>query len=364
MSSADREIYSRNTFLFFFAVIVILVFFMVKPFLNAIIAGILLAYIFFPLHEALRKTITHQTICALITSLLLILIITLPFYFLVSTVSHEAARSFSMVRQKLSQAAVSNVECANPDDFSCLLSGRVTQTLSDPSLRKYLQTSITKATTVFLESTSKILVSIPKIVLNLFIMLFVMVYAFRDGKRMIYQFFNLLPLKRHFKNDLFHQTTNVLYATVYGSLIVAILQGLLAMIGFALFGIPSPILLGLLVALIALIPVLGPAIIWVPITTYTILQGYFTGDMGLLGKGIAFGIYCAIFLSGIDNVLKPKLIGARSQLHPALILLGIFGGLSFFGFIGILVGPVLMALFVSFIKVFERDKEELFDHQV
>src|SRR3989344_754575 len=323
MSSADREIYSRNTFLFFFAVIIVLVFFMVKPFLNAIIAGILLAYIFFPLHEALRKTITHQTLCALINSLLLILIITIPFYFLVSTVSHEAARSFSMARQKLSQVAVSDVECVNPDDFSCLLSGRVTQTLSDPSLRKYLQTSITKATTIFLESTSKILVSIPKIVLNLFIMLFVMVYAFRDGKRMIYQFFNLLPLKRHFKNDLFHQTTNVLYATVYGSLIL----------------------------------VLGPAIIWVPITVYVILQGYVTGNTGLLVKGIGFGVYCAFFLSGIDNILKPKLIGTRSQLHPALVLLGIFGGLSFFGFIGILVGPVIMALFVSFIKVFERDKE-------
>lgn len=364
MSSSDREIYSRNTFLFFFAVIVILVFFMVKPFLNAIIAGILLAYIFFPLHEALRKTITHQTVCALITSLLLILIITIPFYFLVSTVSHEAARSFSITRQKLSQVSLSDAECVNPDDFSCLLSARVTQTLSDPSIRKYLQTSIAKATTLFLESTSKMLVSIPKIVLNLFIMLFVMFYAFRDGKRIVYQFFNLLPLKRHFKNDLFHQTTNVLYATVYGSLIVAILQGLLAMIGFALFGIPSPILLGLVVALIALIPVLGPAVVWVPIAGYIILQGYFAGDTLLLGKGIALGVYCALFLSGIDNVLKPKLIGARTQLHPALVLLGIFGGLSFFGFIGILVGPVIMALFVSFIKVFERDKEELFDHGI
>ena len=352
-----KEVYSRNTFLLFFLILGILAFLLMKPFLSAILAGVVIAYIFFPVHYAMHRYVKGRTWCALISSILIILIVSIPFFIFVTTVSKEATESFVSVRERLSDGKLLTTECSS--GLMCSLNKRVMSLFADPNVRMYVQEGLTNVANKFLDSTSKVLVSLPKIILDLFIMLFVMFYTFRDGKKMVKRFFHIVPLRRQFKEDLFNQTKHVLYATVYGTLVIALIQGIIASIGFIIFGVSSPILLGMLVAVIALIPLIGPAFVWVPVSGYIILQGYFGANSVLLGKGIGLFVYSAIFISATDNFLKPKFIGAKSQMHPAVVLIGILGGLALLGIIGILVGPVIMALFVSFIRVFEQDKKAL-----
>ena len=151
----------------------------------------------------------------------------------------------------------------------------------------------------------------------------------------------------------------VIFATVYGVIIVAIIQGIVGTIGFIIFDVPSPILLGLLLTFAALIPFVGTALVWLPASALVFLNGYLNADTTMIGKGIGLFLYGALVISLIDNLIRPKIISKEAKLHPVLILLGLFGGIRVLGPIGMVVGPLVLALLVSFVDIYQRDKHEI-----
>ncbi|MDP3765715.1 MAG: AI-2E family transporter, partial [Nanoarchaeota archaeon] len=154
----------------------------------------------------------------------------------------------------------------------------------------------------------------------------------------------------------FHHVT---YGVFYGNITIAIVQGILGIIGFALLGVPSPILWGFVMMLFALVPYFGSAIIWLPAALNLIFIGYLQNDSSLIIRGTILIAYGVLVISTIDNILKPKLIGSKAKIHPILVLIGVLGGLSLFGFIGFILGPLMLALLVTFIDVYEKEKTEL-----
>ena len=152
----------------------------------------------------------------------------------------------------------------------------------------------------------------------------------------------------------------MLHAIVYGSIVVALIQGTLGGIGFWIVGIPSPILWGILMSLFALIPMVGTGIIWVPASLGMAAYGYLSGDTVMVWKAIGLFIYGVFVIAGIDNVLKPKIIGERAHVHPVIILLGVLGGLKFFGIVGFAVGPLILAIFITFLEIYEYEKKRGF----
>jgi predicted PurR-regulated permease PerM len=138
---------------------------------------------------------------------------------------------------------------------------------------------------------------------------------------------------------------------IYGQIVVGMLQGLLACLGFILLEVPNPVLWGFLTAIISIIPLLGAVIVWFPIVIYLFIMGM---AGGVYWKAIALLIYGTCVVSTIDNFIKPKIVGDRAGIHPLIIFFGILGGLKLIGLPGILIGPMVLALFDIVIGIFRE----------
>jgi predicted PurR-regulated permease PerM len=150
-----------------------------------------------------------------------------------------------------------------------------------------------------------------------------------------------------------NRTRDVITAVLYGQLLIAVLQGLVGGLGFLIFGIENPVFWGFTMGVLSFIPLLGPPAVWLPAAIYLIYAGNLVSGIGLI-------IYGVVIVMNIDNFLKPKLIGGKSGMHPIVVLVGILGGITLFGFAGFIIGPIILALALLIIKFYNEDlKKEL-----
>jgi len=172
-------------------------------------------------------------------------------------------------------------------------------------------------------------------------MLFILFFAIRDGRAMFAALRDLVPMSREDKARLFAHLASVLRAMVYGTGVTALVQGALIGIGFAVIGLPSPIVFGVLAALLALVPMAGTPVVWVPAVIALLLQGrYYAG-----GFMLAWGA----FVVTIDNFLRPWLVSGLAQVGTLTVFIGVLGGVAAFGPIGIFLGPLVLALAIALV---------------
>ena len=147
---------------------------------------------------------------------------------------------------------------------------------------------------------------------------------------------------------------DITHTVVYAQLFVALIQGIVGAMGFYIFGAPFPIFLGVVVAFCALIPVIGTAIIWAPVSLFLILSGYFSHDYWILWKGVGLFFYGLLIVSTIDNILLAKIVHAKAKVNQIMVIIGVIGGASLFGIIGIFIGPILLPLLLTYFKTFKE----------
>jgi len=354
----DSELYRKSIFTFIFLILILVSFLIIKPFLTAILTGIVFSYIFYPLNLRIYKKIRNKNISSLITSILVILIITLPLFFVLNTISKEAYTTYLLSRQKLASEQFLT-ECKPEDKTVCKFSNFISDQMSNPQVKYYFDTTIKGATTKITQSISNLLFSIPIFMLDLFIVLFVMFFLFKDGKTFVDKIERIMPLRNKYRKHVFKKLNDMAFAVIYGSIIIAVIQGTLAGLGFLVFGLPSPLLWGIVMIFASLIPYIGSSIIWFPASLILIFSGYLNLETNLIIKGILLMIYGIFVVGTIDNILKPKIIGDKAGIHPVLVLLGVVGGLSFLGFIGVIIGPIILGMLVTFIKIYEEEKNKV-----
>ena len=351
--------YMKYIFVIFFVFVIYLAYIVVRPFTTAILTSAVLAYIFYPFYRALNRRIGRKNLSAFIVSLLIILLLTVPLLFLLNSVTKESQFVYVRAKQIFVTGDIFNIGCA-PDDvgMTCKFSNWLGGIVGRPSVRYHLEDSIKKTTTSVSQSISNFVFSIPTIVLNIFVTFFITFYLFKDGKDTIERAKRMLPLKLPHQKQLFQQLDEVTYAIIYGSLLVAVIQGGVGAIGYYLFGISSPLMWGMLTAILALLPFIGTALVWLPLSLFLVVQGVSMSSSATVLKGIGLLIYGALIVSSMDNVLKPYVVGRRARIHPVLVLLGVLGGLAFFGFIGFVIGPLILAIFATFLEIYEKEKQE------
>ena len=350
---------SKYAFLAFFALIAVLSLVVVLPFLKAIIAGGLLAYIFYPVYSMLRSRIRSENLSALLATLIILLVVSIPFIAIVSAMTKDVKKVYTETKEKIAKRGLFRELPGPCDGSACMLKEKIDAVITHPEFITRVQVALGKMSATLVEYTSDIVFFLPRMLIKLFISVFVMFYCFRDGEQWMQRLYRLLPFQEAFKSDLKKQTGDVIYATVYGIIIVGLIQGFIATIGYFIFGIHSPLLLGALTALAAMLPFVGAALIWVPVAAVQLINGFDADNTMIIWKGIGLALYGLLLVSSIDNILKPKIIGQRSNVHPAVILMGLFGGVVTLGPIGLIVGPLLLATLVSFIRVYEKDKKQL-----
>ena len=169
-----------------------------------------------------------------------------------------------------------------------------------------------------------------------------------DGDAMLLRARALIPLSEERTSRLFSDLGGIARAIVFGTTLTALLQGLLLGIGFRVVGLPSPVVFGVLGALIAMLPVGGTAVIWIPATAWLFLDHH-------AGLGTAMAIW-GLVLSALDNVLKPMLISGRATVSTLAVFLGVLGGIAAFGAIGMIAGPVLVSLGIALLEFAEEER--------
>jgi predicted PurR-regulated permease PerM len=179
-------------------------------------------------------------------------------------------------------------------------------------------------------------------VIGFTLMMFILFFAIRDGERAFQALRDLVPVDERDKSRLFDHLASVTRALVYGTGVTALVQGALVGAGFAAVGLPSPVVFGVLAALAALIPLAGTPLIWVPAVIVLALQGRWTAALILLAWGG--------FVTTIDNFLRPWLVSGRAEVGAITVFLGVLGGISAFGPIGILLGPLVLALALALLR--------------
>jgi len=184
-----------------------------------------------------------------------------------------------------------------------------------------------------------------------FVVMGISIFFFlRHGPVILGKAYDYLPFSVQQKDRLVKQVSDMIISTLYGGVIVAVIQGTLGGIAFSIVGISSPILWGAAMAIASFLPLIGPFIIWAPAAVYLLIQGDIVRGLGLAMMGV-FGI------SPIDTFLRPMIIGNGTKMPFLALFLSVLGGIRFFGLIGFVLGPMVLALFVSVMEIFKSVAE-------
>lgn len=189
--------------------------------------------------------------------------------------------------------------------------------------------------------------SVMQLLFDLFIFSFALYYLLRDGAKLVRCIVEFSPLTDFDDKVIFSRLAQAINAVIRGSLAIALIQGILTAVGFTLFGVPNGVLWGVVAAFAALIPGIGNALILFPGVLYLFVIGATVPGIGLL-------IWSSIAVGVIANVVGPRLVGKGMQLHPLVVLLSVFGGLTSFGPAGIFLGPLATSLLFALLSIYPR----------
>ena len=180
---------------------------------------------------------------------------------------------------------------------------------------------------------------------QLFVMLYAMYFFLTSGPAILDRVLYLVPLPSADEERLLDRFVSVTRATIKGSLVIGVVQGGLAGLSFAVFGVPGAAFWATVMAVLSIVPALGAALVWVPAVIWMLATGQ-------IAAGISVGIWCGLVVGTVDNFLRPRLIGRDAKLPDLLILLSTFGGILFFGAVGFVLGPIVAALFLTVWEIF------------
>lgn len=335
------EMKNFNVYFFFLALlgISVLTFFIFQPFFVAILLAAVLAMIFQNTFKFfLRITGNSQKISAFFTALLGSVIFGILFLGIVGL----AVREISILYQAVA---------ANPEAYHDKYIGNLANNISgNPLLRTLGANNLINSDTIgksisdlsqgafaILQKTYQ---GVANFLFMTLIMFFAMYYFLISGKEFVTKIMRLSPLRNSHEKILIEKFTSISSATIKGSLVIGIIQGVVGGTLFALVGIPSAAVWGIVMAFISLIPVVGTGLIWLPAGLFMIFIGNIWQGIVILAVGVGI-------ISTIDNFLKPKLVGRNTEMHPLMILFAMLGGMNLLGFFGFIIGPIIVALFIA-----------------
>jgi len=315
----------------------VLAFMLLKPFLSAILTAAILAATFHRPYLITYSKLKNKPISSILTCILVLLVIVLP----VMTVLGLVANEMGGVYQKL---ITDNT--FYQDRFVGIVDGlKNSQLASSFNLGQFLeQDNVSQS---IQDIGSNVLMIIQKTYQNvigsilwIFVMFFSLYYFLIDGKKVMEKVMQLSPLKDKYEEDLTGKFTSMTRATLKGTIIVGIVQGFLGGLMFWIAGVPSFVVWGVIMTILSIIPAIGSGLVWAPV-------GIILLFMGNIWQGVFVLIFGGIVISFIDNILRPKLVGSDTEMHPLLVFFATLGGLITFGIIGFVIGPVIMALFLA-----------------
>jgi len=326
----------------------ITVFFIFKPFITAIMAAAILTTLLKRPYHAFEKMFRgHKVSSALLTCLLAIFVVVTPLFIVVSLAINEVNGLYGHIENEGNlQAMLNNAfETAERTPGLSFLVNK--ETFSEKKMLSDISNFSSNAVTFFQTAYQ----SITGFVLWIFILFFTLFYFLIDGKKALRYLMNLSPLKNEHDKLLIDKFVSMSRATLKGNLVIGVIQGLLGGLSFAVAGVPSPAIWGIIMVFFSIIPMVGTGVIWLPAGLILLL-------LGNVWQGVFILAFGALVISSVDNILRPKLVGKDTQMHPLMIFFATIGGIYFFGLPGFIMGPIVVSLFVALGEIYRIEFQE------
>ena len=314
-----------------------------SPFLKPLALAAVFAVVLQGLYRRISKLLGGwPSVAALLTVVVSVVLILLPLSLVGVLVGNEARDVYVSLEESGGRSTIAELFFRIDESFGGVIPGlgefsRDISANVDTYTKEALQWITGHAGDIFS--------SISSLLLSFFIFFIALYYLLRDGTHVRQMLIELSPLSDRDDEGVFDRLEHAVNSVIKGNLTIALVQGVLTMIGFTLFGVPSAVLWGTVAAVAALIPGIGTALVFIPAVIFLFFTGATPQAFGLLAWGtLAVGL--------IDNFLSPKLIGSGMQLHPLLVLLSVIGGIMFFGPIGIFLGPLSLSLLFALLSIY------------
>ena len=332
----DRLYMRKVAYLAIMAVLIVLSFLLLRPILMSIITGIILASIFTPIYRKVNKIIKSKDLSASIISLILIVLIIIPLWFLTPVLLNQSIDMFTASQQ---MDFVTPLKKIFPSLFA------VEQFSNE--IGSIIYSFVTKMTNSLMNGISKLILNFPTIFLQMLVVFFTFFFVIRDQEKFVNYIQSVLPFPKSTEERLFKSTKDITFSILYGQVVIGILQGIFAGISFFIFGLDNALLLTLLACLAGIFPIIGTSVVWVPVLIFLVVQGQF---IPAIGVGV-FGLLSAFF----ENAIKPAFVSKRTNVHSAIIFLCMVGGLFLFGILGFILGPLVLSYLLIVMELF-RDR--------
>jgi predicted PurR-regulated permease PerM len=308
---------------------------LIAPFLKPLLFSAVAAILFYPMYSWIRRKVDNRSLASLLATL---------------TVAFLLAVSFTLLGRALAAGIHETYDSLNVNGdgrerlgaYLLVLSDRATAAaatylpISATNLRATVNAQLQRVPTIIVGSAPGLVKEIASGLVNTLICAFALFFLFRNGRDLVRRADVLLPMRIDQARRLMIRIQGTLRAIVYGTLAVAVLQGTLTGFGFWILGVSSPVLWAAVTALCALVPVIGTGFVLIPAISMLAFNGHWIKALVLLAWGLAI-------VHPIDNVLRPYLIGERTNLSTLFVFFSLLGGLRAFGTLGVFLGPVILA---------------------
>ncbi len=319
-----------------------------SPFLAAIAWAIVLAVAFQkPWSFLERRMPKHRSLAAVLLTLAVAVGVLVPAGLLVGMLASQIIATATKITASLSAQDVRSFSdfVALPKVARVLDDARIRAGISPEDFQKLAAEVVTRVSAVAGALSGKLVLGVFDAMLTVLLVIFLLFFLFRDGQRMAAATLDLLPTDADGRSRMSRSLQSMLAAIFRGSLLCALVQGLLGAIGWWIAGLPSPVLAGVVMAIVSLLPVGGTALVWVPGAVWAWSTGHHTSAIFLF----LWGFLVTALL--VDAVLRPMLVQGADELTTLIVFLGVFGGLAAFGLLGIFIGPVALAIAVALLEV-------------
>jgi predicted PurR-regulated permease PerM len=339
------ELKNYNVY-FFFAILIgitFLVFFVLKPFIIPFIMAIILTHLFGSVYRMFLKiTKQNEIISSALTCLCIALMILIPII-AVSVLVVSEAQDIVIYFSNDASAGKMIIESIK-EGISAI------PVIGDINLHKFINEDSIVGVVKSVSQNALMLFQgayhgFSYLMFVLFTMFFSLFYLFIDGDRLTKKIMQVTPLKDSYEKILIEKFNSISRATLKGTTLVAIIQGTMGGTLFWMAGVSSPVFFGVLMTLSSIIPSVGSALIWLPV-------GIFMLIIGKISAGVAILLVGGLVIGSVDNFIKPKLVGKDTQIHPLLVLFSTLGGISLFGIVGFIVGPIIISLFIALWEIY------------
>jgi predicted PurR-regulated permease PerM len=331
-------------------VLLLLVFFisalflsMISQFLMAIFLAGIFSALSYPLYRRFERWFKgRRSLASIATLLLIVFLVLLPLGGLLGIITAQAIKVGEAVKPWVEQ------QLAEPDAISTAFKSLPFYDRIEPYRNLILKKAgemVGGISGFLINRLSTVTLGTVNFVFMLFIMLYTMFFFLMDGNKLIDKILYYLPLEDHDERRMLNKFTSVTRATLKGTAVIGLLQGVLAGGAFAVVGIEGAAFWGAIMAVLSFIPGIGSALVWVPAVIILAATGQ-------LAKAIGLGVFCAAVVGSIDNLLRPILVGRDTQMHELMILFGTLGGILMFGVVGVIIGPIIAALFVTVWEIY------------